>query len=180
MNRRPRDITDAERTVWADYLRREKIRPRHGAAPAETKLAETPAPPPPDPPGPPPPSAPTRARPAPAPHWVTVGEAPSGLDRGTWSRFHGGQMRVHRRLDLHGMTAQAAHGRFIATVLHASRQNERCIEVITGRGGPEGGILRRELPHWLNLPEVRGLVLAASHPHAANPGSVLVLLRRRR
>jgi hypothetical protein len=31
---------------------------------------------------------------------------------------------------------------------------------------------------WLNLPEIRPLVLAAAHPHAANPGSVRLLLRR--
>ena len=31
-------------------------------------------------------------------------------------------------------------------------------------------MLRRELPLWLNLPEIRPLVLAAAHPHAANPG----------
>jgi DNA-nicking Smr family endonuclease len=41
-------------------------------------------------------------------------------------------------------------------------------------------VLRRELPLWLNLPEIRPLVLAASHPHAANPGSVRLLLRRPR
>jgi hypothetical protein len=41
---------------------------------------------------------------------------------------------------------------------------------------------------WLNLPEIRPLVLAAAHPHtssamhshAANPGSVRLLLRRPR
>jgi DNA-nicking Smr family endonuclease len=44
----------------------------------------------------------------------------------------------------------------------------------------QGGVLRREVPLWLNLPELRGLVLAAAHPHAANPGSVRLLLRRPR
>ena len=39
-------------------------------------------------------------------------------------------------------------------------------------------MLRRELPLWLNLPDLRPLVLAASHPHAANNGSVRLLLRR--
>ena len=44
----------------------------------------------------------------------------------------------------------------------------------------QGGALRREVPLWLNLPELRGVVLAAAHPHAANPGSVRLLLRRAR
>ena len=40
--------------------------------------------------------------------------------------------------------------------------------------------LRRELPIWLNLPELRPLVLAAAHPHPANSGAVRLLLRRLR
>jgi hypothetical protein len=48
--------------------------------------------------------------------------------------------------------------------------------VVTG----QGGVLRRELPLRLNLPELRGVVLAAAHPHAANPGAVRLLLRRAR
>jgi len=40
------------------------------------------------------------------------------------------------------------------------------------------GVLRRELPLWLNLPELRPLVLAAAHPHPGNEGAVRVLVRR--
>jgi DNA-nicking Smr family endonuclease len=50
----------------------------------------------------------------------------------------------------------------------------RCIEIITGKGE----ILARELPHWLNAPGLRPLILAIAHPHAANTGSVRILLRR--
>jgi DNA-nicking Smr family endonuclease len=39
-------------------------------------------------------------------------------------------------------------------------------------------VIRRELPLWLNLPELRPLVLAAAYPHPANPGAVRLLLRR--
>ena len=50
---------------------------------------------------------------------------------------------------------------------------ENSVEVVTGRGSSEGGgTIRRELPLWLNLPDIRPLILGASHPHAANPGSV--------
>jgi DNA-nicking Smr family endonuclease len=53
------------------------------------------------------------------------------------------------------------------------------VEVVTGRGsGAAGGVIRREFPHWLNLPEIRPLILAASHPHALNTGSVRLILRR--
>jgi DNA-nicking Smr family endonuclease len=55
------------------------------------------------------------------------------------------------------------------------------VEIITGRGtGEHGGVIRRELPHWLNLPSLRPLVLAASHPHERNTGSTRLLLRRKK
>jgi DNA-nicking Smr family endonuclease len=55
------------------------------------------------------------------------------------------------------------------------------VEIITGRGtGEHGGVIRRELPLWLNLPALRPLVLATAHPHARNTGSTRVLLRRAR
>ena len=44
----------------------------------------------------------------------------------------------------------------------------------------EGGVLRRELPHWLNAPDLRRILLAAAHPHAANTGAVHLMLRRRK
>ena len=53
------------------------------------------------------------------------------------------------------------------------------MEVVTGRGsGETGGVIRREFPLWLNLPEIRPLILGAAHPHALNPGSVRLILRR--
>ena len=110
-----------------------------------------------------------------------VGDHPAGLDSGTWTRFRTGRLAPTRTLDLHGRSAQRA---FLAldAFLHAARGDRvRCVEVITGRGtGEAGGVLRRELPMWLNLPALRPLVLAASHPHAANTGAVRLLLRRSR
>jgi DNA-nicking Smr family endonuclease len=41
-------------------------------------------------------------------------------------------------------------------------------------------VLRRELPHWLNAPDMRRMLLAAAHPHAANTGAVHLMLRRRK
>ncbi len=88
-------------------------------------------------------------------------------------------MPATRRLDLHGHTAQRAFHALISFLRSAQAEHVRCVEIITGRGSPEGGgVLRREVPLWLDLPEVRPLVLAAAHPHPANPGSVRLLLRR--
>ena len=66
-----------------------------------------------------------------------------------------------------------------AFLLGAHADGVRCVDIITGRGaGESGGVLRRELPLWLNQPGLRAIVLAATHPNAGNPGAVRVLLRR--
>ena len=105
---------------------------------------------------------------------VQVGLTPAGLDKATWKRFASGRIRAERRLDLHGHTAARAQQAVIRFVEAAYTEQARCVEIITGKGE----ILWRELPHWLNAPGLRGVILAVAHPHAANTGSVRVLLRR--
>ncbi len=112
---------------------------------------------------------------------LAVGESPGGVDGASWHRLRGGKLVPERRLDLHGFTAQRAYHALVAFLRTAHADRMRCVEVITGRGsGDETGVLRRELPLWLNRPDIRPLVLAAAHPHAANPGAVRLLLRRMR
>ena len=112
---------------------------------------------------------------------LAVGDAPGGLDKASWQRFRSGRLGSERTLDLHGRTAQRAHVALQAFLRAAHADGVRCVEVVTGRGVREGtGVLRRELPMWLNLPDLRPLVLAASYPHPANQGAVRLLLRRRR
>jgi DNA-nicking Smr family endonuclease len=113
------------------------------------------------------------------PSTLSVGSHPGGLDNSTWNKFRSGKLVAQRTIDLHGRTAQRAYHALQQFLQTAHADRVRCVEVITGRGsGETGGVLRRELPLWLNLPTLRPLVLAASHPHAANPGSVRLLLRR--
>ncbi len=167
-------LTEQDRTVWAAYTR--EIRPLPGRT----------APPLPDLPSPPvppemmvPPALPLAARPPPAA--LAVGGQPGGLDSATWTRFRSGKLAPSRTLDLHGRTAQRAFHAVHAFLHGAHSDGVRCVEIITGRGaGETGGVLRRELPLWLNQPSLRPIVLAATHPHPANPGSVRVLLRRAR
>jgi hypothetical protein len=172
MANRRRTLTEADRADWA-FLTRE-VTPlggdRASAAPIEpTRLVVAP-----------------RAIVSIPPNGVgagplRVGLEPGGLDRASWNRLRSGRMVATRRLDLHGMTAQHAFQALKAFLRSAHAEHLRCVEVITGRGATEGtGRLRRELPMWLNLPELRPLVLAATHPHPANPGSVRILLRRTR
>lgn len=160
-------LTDTDRALWTSYASR--IRPLANREPLE--------------PVPEPTVAPTRSRPVAAartvrvpPAPLAIGVQPGGVDRATWHRFRSGKLRAERVLDLHGHTAQRAFHELAAFLRAASAEGARCVEVVTG----QGGVLRRELPLWLNLGELRGLVLAAAHPHAANPGSVRLLLRRAR
>jgi DNA-nicking Smr family endonuclease len=99
---------------------------------------------------------------------------PAGLDKATWKKFVTGKIRAAERLDLHGHTAARAHRAVILFIERAYAEQERCIEIITGNGE----ILARELPHWLNAPRLRPMILAVAHPHAANTGALRVLLRR--
>ncbi len=170
---RRRTLSDTDRTEWANYARR--IAPLRGTAPVA---------PPVDAPASEPivarldePVRPSRGVRSPPP--VAVGGHPGGIDTGTWKRFTAGKLPTVRRLDLHGQTTQRAFHALMAFVRTAHADHVRCVEVITGRGsGEQGGAIKREFPIWLNLPEIRPLILAASHPHAANPGSVRLLLRR--
>jgi DNA-nicking Smr family endonuclease len=109
---------------------------------------------------------------------IEVGKAAAGLDGASWNRLRRGQMRPERVLDLHGRTAQGAFSAFDHFIASARADGIRCVEIVTGRGAGEGGVLRRELPLWLNLPHLRGTILAAVHPHRANVGAVVLLLRR--
>jgi DNA-nicking Smr family endonuclease len=174
--RRLKILSEHDRAAWAQYAR--AVRPLAGRIHPEPPAVPS-SPPVPQPQAAPNLSTPARYRPAP-PSLVT-GAHPAGLDKSTWNRFSGGKLTPERTLDLHGKTAQAAYhalGRFLYA---AHNDHLRCVEIITGRGtGENGGVIRRELPQWLNLPELRPLILATAHPHATNPGAVRILLRRPR
>ncbi len=188
----PRRLSEHERAEWLSFAQAMGAKPlRPPSAEAAEALAITapsgpgsdhasdhasdqrrgktvPAPPPPDP------------KPVPRPKLgeLTVGGPAAGLDHASWEKLRRGRMRPERRLDLHGRTAQAAFGAFEQFIGAARADGIRCVEIVTGRGAGEGGVLRRELPLWLNLPQMRGAILAAVHPHRANIGAVVLLLRR--
>ncbi|MCI2009125.1 MAG: Smr/MutS family protein [Acetobacter peroxydans] len=110
-----------------------------------------------------------------------IGQRQPGVDDYNWRRFSQGGMRADLRLDLHGMVAQDAFRRLMEFLDVATRRGARCVEIITGLGsGQEGGVLRRELPLWLERPEIRPRILGLAYPHVGNKGSVRVLLRRRK
>ena len=116
---------------------------------------------------------------------LVVGMQPPGVDHATWQKLCRGKLAATRTLDLHGRTAQRAFHALHAFLRTAHVDRQRVVEVITGRGsGETGGVIRREFPLWLNLFELRPMVLAAAHPvpgpGMANVGSVRLLLRKPR
>ena len=60
----------------------------------------------------------------------------------------------------------------------------RCVLVITGRGrvSEDGGVLRTEVPRWLNQPPNRARVLAITEaqPKHGGHGALYVLLKKGR
>ncbi len=173
--RRRRGLSLEEARLWHGFVAASGIVPLR----PEVIMAPPPpvalAPPPPVPaPAPPPP----RAIPLPE---LSVGTAPGGVDRRRWDALRRGRLAPERTLDLHGRRAEDAHRAVAAFVSQAQAEGLRCVAIVTGKGtGETGGVLRRELPHWLNGPGLRPLILAVAHPHSANTGAVHVLLRRRR
>jgi DNA-nicking Smr family endonuclease len=111
---------------------------------------------------------------------IRVGEQPGGLDRKRWRQLRRGDAPSERTLDLHGRRVNDAHIALRVFLHDALLDGVRTVTVITGKGPqPDGGILKRELPHWLNAADLRPLVLGAAHPHPTNTGAVNILLRRR-
>jgi DNA-nicking Smr family endonuclease len=173
-----RALTELDRRLWQAYTAHAHVAPMPGKALP---------PPPPEPtlPGPAPaaplavpPPQPGPRRPAPE---LQVGAPPPGLDAKRWRELRRGRTRPERTLDLHGRRAQDAHAAVRRFLHEAQADGLRCVAIVTGKGSStEGGVLRRELPFWLNAAEMRPLLLGAAHPHASNPGAVHLLLRRRR
>ena len=173
--RKLRGLSEADRALWRAYAA--EIVPLPGRALPPEPVAAAPAQ-----------AAPAVATPAPqppAPRWsppdIAVNAPPAGLDDSRWRDLRRGKVKPERTIDLHGRRAQEAHAAVHAFLADAYAEGLRCVCVITGRGSTEaGGVLRRELPHWLNAPDLRRIILGAAHPHRANTGSVHLLLRRRR
>ena len=105
----------------------------------------------------------------------------AGIDKRSALRFKRGQTPIEDSLDLHGMIQTEAHRALNDFVAEASGAGQRCVLVITGKGqGGSGGVLRRMVPHWLNQPSLRPLILgvAQAQPRDGGAGALYLLLRR--
>ena len=107
------------------------------------------------------------------------------LGRRERSQLSRGRKEIDGRLDLHGMTQERAH-RALATFLQrASYDGMSFVLIITGKGRTGGleserGILRRQVPIWLGLPEFRALVVGFEEAHIGHGGAGALYVRVRR
>lgn len=126
-----------------------------------------------------------RPAPPPAPRVLPAldhGTTP-GLDKRSAERMKKGEMEIDGRLDLHGMTQDTAHAALVGFISRAYDSGRRCLLVITGKGYREGtGVLRANVPRWLNQSPCRERILGFSHarPQHGGEGALYVLIKRRR
>jgi DNA-nicking Smr family endonuclease len=98
-----------------------------------------------------------------------------------------GKHEIDARLDLHGLTQSEAHHALLRFLRTASARDARLVLVITGKGkagsqeeGRERGVLRRQVPQWLSLPEFRDYVVGFEDAHIAHGGEGALYVRVRR
>ena len=179
--RRKRGLSEEERALWDSVARQVKpLRKRHRAAKppiasveAESKVAPKPV-------ASPKPQAPPRILPPSKP------EPPPLAPIGRRERLHlsRGRKEIDARLDLHGMTQTRAHRALFGFLQRAHHDRLTFVLVITGKGkiGPESerGVLRRQVPQWLSLPELRSLVVGFEEAHIGHGGEGAIYVRIRR
>jgi DNA-nicking Smr family endonuclease len=96
-----------------------------------------------------------------------------------------GHETIDARIDLHGMTQTEAHAALQSLLQRSQAKGAKFVLVITGKGAPNGafngrGVLRRQVPLWLALPEFRRYVAGfdvASSGHGGE-GALYVRLRK--
>jgi DNA-nicking Smr family endonuclease len=181
--RRRRNLSEEERALWESVARqvkplRKKPRPPKvsgGAAPQDLPASAKPIPP----------QRPVASVHAPKPSKPAMPPlAPIG--RRERSRLSRGRDEIDARLDLHGMTQVRAHHALLGFLQRAHHDGLTFVLIITGKGKAGGGadsergVLRRQVPHWLSLPEFRSLVVGFEEAHIGHGGEGALYVRIRR
>lgn len=105
------------------------------------------------------------------------------VNRAMAKQIKSGKYPVDMKLDLHGMTQHQAHLALVNAVENAYAQGKRCLLVITGKGkfSQGGGVLKRQLPSWLNQANLRPYILMINEATQADGGSgaFYVMIRKK-
>jgi DNA-nicking Smr family endonuclease len=181
MSRR-RQVSDEEQALWQAITRSVvplKRRRKH-AAPAKAAAAPKPKPPP---------RLPTAlsqaAAVAPKPVSRPTPKAPvlAPIDRRSKQKLARGTQAIDARIDLHGRTQDEAHAVLLRFLHRAQASGAKTVLVITGKGGRADsgrGVLKRQVPMWLALPEFRALVVGFADAAIGHGGEGALYVRVRR
>jgi len=181
MPRRKRALSEEERSLWESVakqvkpLRKKPRQPKPsvaaeakqpGSAPAKTALR------------------PIVSTPLPKPSKPVLPPL-VGLGRRERAKLSRGKSEIDARLDLHGMTQVRAHRALLGFLQRAHHDGLTFVLVITGKGTGSGldaerGVLRRQVPQWLSLPEFRSLVVGFEPAHIGHGGDGALYVRIRR
>lgn len=140
-------------------------------------------------------------RPAPAakrqlptapPRWAEKPSAPiAQFEHRKAKRIAAGKVEIGARVDLHGLRQVAARSQLRTFLLGAHAEGHRTVLVVTGKGGeggdglagePQRGVLRRNVPGWLEEPDLRAIVLSYTQAGVRHggAGALYVQLRKGR
>lgn len=178
--KRSRHLNDDERVLWSTVTR--SIAPLKGRKAveiaAETAVADKAAPV-----APVPKLKSSKPLPMAEPPQRAAHPPLAPIDRRTRQRIARGTSEIGGRLDLHGLTQAEAHAALARFLHHAQARDVKLVLVITGKGGGAGegrGVLRRQVPLWLEGPELRRLVVGFDAAHVGHGGDGALYVRVRR
>jgi DNA-nicking Smr family endonuclease len=176
---RRRELSEEERALWRGVAR--SVKPLRKRARRDAEEAE---------PGAvvasvPPAAKAKSVKAIPVPARAAKPPAPpplAGLARREKQRLARGRDAIDARIDLHGMTQAQAHAALAHFLRRAQHDGARFVLVITGKGARSGerGVLRRQVPLWLGLPEFRDAVVGFEEAHVAHGGEGALYVRLRR
>lgn len=132
-----------------------------------------------------------RAKPVPAAVVKRRDPPLAPIDRRLKQRISRGSKDIDARLDLHGHTQAEAKSRLLRFLQVAQARGDALVLVITGKGKRDGdssggswdresGVLRRQVPMWLALPEFRALVVGFDESAQQHGGSGALYVRVRK
>lgn len=108
------------------------------------------------------------------------------FDRRLKKRLARGTEPIEARIDLHGKSQSEAHAALLSFLRKAQADGAKFALVITGKGRnarddwSERGVLKRQVPHWLGLPEFRRYVVGFEDAHGGHGGAGALYVRIRR
>ena len=181
-SRRHRALTEDERTLWHAVAKttvplKRGRRASRTVEPDDTEVAARRAP-----------AVSVSPSAHPKPQRTQKPVAPPALapiSRRDKAKLSRGRQEIHSRIDLHGMTQARAHRALLSFLHRAHSDGATFVLVITGKGRLGGeereqGVLRRQVPLWLALPEFRTIVVGYEQAHIGHGGEGALYVRVRR